>query len=208
MQRHVELNIPIFKVGSDMAGHLKDSASVVDALTKYASQLQAAAKIVEEAAIVLKDQEPSEIEMEADTHYVGIFLPQTVAELLTSRGLADYSVGDLDEMAALAEAAEETEAGLPWPGNAEQEMPFDIVLDSATEYVWRGTMKSCGTDPKDLEFAIKLPLKVASRTAEELYEIVNKLFPVNTERMRAMLLAMEQCGDIKLRRDGKYTLPN
>lgn len=94
-----ELHLPLFKVGDDIAHCLKGRKRQPDAaLLAYAGQLRAAAEQVERLAGGIAGQK---VQVEADTHFVGVYGPEDVlrpliqAEVLSER--LDIDDGDEEE---------------------------------------------------------------------------------------------------------------
>jgi|SRR5690606_16723274 len=74
-----QLCLPMFKQGDDLANHLDNSDNIYDALMAYADQLDYCADMVLELAQRVKDQE---VEISADTHYIGVGGPAAVIQPL------------------------------------------------------------------------------------------------------------------------------
>ena len=94
--RAVEMYIPYFKSGDDLAGHLEQHKDPVKALRAWADQLEAGAKAIREIA---KHFEGGRIEIQADTHMV-IFddVDDVIADKLIAKDLVqEVEWGDEDE---------------------------------------------------------------------------------------------------------------
>ena len=95
--RSVEMYIPYFKSGDDLAEHLGQHKDPVKALRAWAAQLEAGAKAIREIA---KHFEGSRIEIQADTHMV-IFddVDDVIADKLIAKNLVqEVAWGDDDEV--------------------------------------------------------------------------------------------------------------
>ena len=71
-----------YKQGDDLAHHLEEGRHPAESLSRWAAQLQAAAERIREVAAVVADYQG--IELDGDTHYVGLSsLPAEALERLS-----------------------------------------------------------------------------------------------------------------------------
>jgi hypothetical protein len=84
-----ELHLPVFKQGDDLAFCLRQTKTQGDALRRYAEQLRAAATMCEIVADCCDTHR--EIEIDADTHYIGVTGPWNVIHDMIRRDLLSES---------------------------------------------------------------------------------------------------------------------
>ncbi len=87
---HAELHLPIFKQGDDL-GHFLQSMDNVSALKAYAETLESAAEILRTVAERIKDQE---VEINADTHFIGLTGPDELISQLIKDNLLEKSADE------------------------------------------------------------------------------------------------------------------
>ena len=93
----VELCVPIFKQGDDVAGQLEHvSGSATEALRAYMTQLQGAVQYVGEVLDQLAGVDDSTLELDAMAHNIVLIAPEAVGDKLVELGLA-CSRRDCDE---------------------------------------------------------------------------------------------------------------
>ena len=84
--------LPYYKQGDDLAHCLKDNGPQ-QALREHAEVLMCAAKQLTDIADLVGD---TEIELDADTHHIGISGPQELLDLLVEKELVDVYEDDFD----------------------------------------------------------------------------------------------------------------
>lgn len=85
----VELCVPIFKQGDDVAGQLEHvSGSATEALRAYRAQLQGAVRYVGEVLDQLADVDDSTLDLDGQAHVMVLTAPKRVADRLVELGLA------------------------------------------------------------------------------------------------------------------------
>jgi hypothetical protein len=82
----VELPLLFYKSGDDMAHHLDNTPSVVDALEAFAGQMDSAAECLRS----IKDTVAGHpVTIDADCHFIAIEGPDEVLDKLVAAGLAE-----------------------------------------------------------------------------------------------------------------------
>ena len=85
--KHYQLWLPVFKQGDDLRSHLNQN-NVPEAFLGLAEQYEEAAAICRKVAGCLAEANPKDIDVQADTHHIGITAP----EKLMSSLVADETV--------------------------------------------------------------------------------------------------------------------
>ena len=80
----IEPGLSYFKKGDDLGHFLKNSLSPIEALRKHAEMLLSDATLLLEIANTLSE---SEIDIEADTHFIRIKCPKVLGNTLIKRKL-------------------------------------------------------------------------------------------------------------------------
>jgi len=89
---YVEVCLPYYKQGDDLA-HCLEGATPYEALLKHADMMNDTKNILLQIAEVIKEDN---IEIEADTHHIGLTVSEAIANLLVEKELA-YVSEYLDE---------------------------------------------------------------------------------------------------------------
>jgi len=83
----VEIHLGYFKQGDDLHSCVEDVGNRVLAINALANRLETVVEHLDEIYEIVRDKE---IEIEADTHYIGITCEDEVAQELVDAGLAYF----------------------------------------------------------------------------------------------------------------------
>lgn len=93
---YVRFHNPIYKFGDDVAFHLREEDNdPFKALARYAKQLETGAEMIRRAAALFESAK--EIELHADTHFVGAEVPDELGQQLIDANVAEQEPLDEDE---------------------------------------------------------------------------------------------------------------
>lgn len=82
----VEIILPYFKQGDDLAGFLENYNNIPEALTAHANALEIAAQQLKDIRDTIKD---NEVEIDAQTHHISITCSKELAEKLINKELGE-----------------------------------------------------------------------------------------------------------------------
>lgn len=86
-EQYVEVNLPYFKQGDDLGWALENSTTAQEAFLKHAEMLREAADKLTTIAKYLEEVEKENVY--ADTHHIGMTLPDDLATLLIDKELVE-----------------------------------------------------------------------------------------------------------------------
>ena len=83
---YVEIRLGYYKQGDDMACYLKDTKSPEAAFRSHSENMRSVAEHLDKIASMIKGHK---VKVEADTHMIGIYCDQNLADALIKAELAD-----------------------------------------------------------------------------------------------------------------------
>lgn len=88
---YAEIYLPYFKQGDDLAHHLENTNSIVDAFTNHSLQMEHVSKLLKDVSLALEQHtnELDEISVDACTHHISISGPENIIQELINKGLAE-----------------------------------------------------------------------------------------------------------------------
>ncbi len=91
-----ELHLPVFKQGDDLSHSIQETKSLQEAFEKQAECYKLASDICLKISETIKNHEEN-INVVADTHYIGISGPTDILEKLVEDGTLDEEENDEDD---------------------------------------------------------------------------------------------------------------
>ena len=115
MSKRVDIHLPYFKQGDDLASFLENKPQNPSlAMREHAAMLRETAEFLDKAADIVSGVPTSDIDIQADTHFIGLEAPDAVCDALLATGYAcpsftedddeddDLEAGWDDELVAIA----------------------------------------------------------------------------------------------------------